>query len=106
MIKDVEKKKQFKTRVIDWSQRLGILPKQIRMQKMTRKWASCSTQGWISFSHDLLKEPRDFQDEVIVHELIHIKVPNHGRLFKLLFRIHISNSSQQFSACSKYEIIK
>jgi hypothetical protein len=32
-----------------------------------------------------------FQDFVIAHELLHLRVPNHGRLFKALLTTHIPN---------------
>lgn len=34
-------------------------------------------------------EDRRFQDFVIAHELLHIRVPNHGRLFKALMSVHV-----------------
>jgi hypothetical protein len=58
---------------------------------MRRKWASCSSAGWVSFAYDLLHEARGFQDEVIVHELLHLKVPNHGRLFKALLKAYLGH---------------
>jgi len=30
-----------------------------------------------------------FREYVIVHELLHLKVPNHGKLFKTLLRAYI-----------------
>lgn len=56
---------------------------------MVRKWASCSTSGTVTFSVDLLGEPEGFQDVVIVHELVHLLVPNHGRLFRSLMKAYI-----------------
>jgi len=38
---------------------------------------------------DLDDEPEAFQDFVIVHELVHLRVPNHGRLFKALMSAHL-----------------
>lgn len=81
--------RRFKARVQAWAIKIRVAPKQIRVQKMTRKWASCSTLGWVSFSEDLLDESRLFQDYVIVHELLHLKVRNHGKLFKSLLRAYL-----------------
>jgi len=58
---------------------------------MTRKWGSCSTLGTVTLAADLLRCKDSFQDFVIVHELLHIRVPNHGRLFKALLTAHIPN---------------
>jgi predicted metal-dependent hydrolase len=56
---------------------------------MTRKWGSCSTAATITLAIDLDEENQGFQDFVIVHELLHLKVPNHGRLFKALMTAHV-----------------
>jgi predicted metal-dependent hydrolase len=56
---------------------------------MRHKWASCSTAGTVSFSLDLLTQPPAFREYVIVHELLHLKVPNHGKLFKTLIRAYL-----------------
>jgi predicted metal-dependent hydrolase len=56
---------------------------------MKRKWASCSTTGRVSFAEDLLAQQSKFRSEVIVHELLHLKVPNHGGLFKALLRAYL-----------------
>ena len=55
---------------------------------MRRKWASCSRRDGDVFA-GLLKEASSFQDYVIVHELIHLKLPNHGKLFTRLFSAHL-----------------
>jgi hypothetical protein len=58
---------------------------------MRSKWASCSTAGTITLSDDLLREDPAFQEIVIVHELLHLLVPNHGRVFKALMRAYVPN---------------
>lgn len=84
-----EKQLAIKERTRLWAKRIKVEPTQIRVQKMTRKWASCSTAGWISLSTDLAEEPGPFQDLVIVHELLHLRVPNHGKLFKSLLAAYL-----------------
>ena len=56
---------------------------------MRRKWSSCSTSGMVSFSTEVLSQPTAFREYVIVHELLHLKVPNHGKLFKTLLRAYL-----------------
>jgi predicted metal-dependent hydrolase len=79
----------FKSRVEHWAVRLRVRPKQIRLQVMRRKWASCSSRGRITFCLDLLGQSHSFQDYVIAHELLHLRVRNHGKLFKAALRTHL-----------------
>jgi len=79
----------FKERVHAWAAKVRVKPKQVRLQAMKRKWASCSTDGRVTFSLALLEEVSSFQEYVIVHELIHLKVPNHGKLFTSLLAVHL-----------------
>ena len=72
---------RFRATVSAWATKLKVAPAQIRVQSMTSKWASCSTRGRVTFSRDLLRKSRAFQDYVIVHELLHLRIRNHGKLF-------------------------
>ncbi len=76
-------------RVASWARRLHVQPRQVRVQNMTRKWGSCSTTGIITLAADLAEQDAGFQDCVIVHELLHLRVPNHGKLFKALLTAHV-----------------
>lgn len=77
---------EFKACAREWAGRIGIRPNRVRIQQMTRKWASCSPSGVVSFSTDLLSRDKQFGEAVIVHELIHLKIRNHGPLFRSLMR--------------------
>lgn len=79
----------FKGVVNGWADKMGVAPRRIQVQAMRRKWASCSSEGTISFSSELLAKDREFGEAVIVHELLHLRIPNHGRLFKSLFRAYL-----------------
>jgi predicted metal-dependent hydrolase len=85
----------FKGEVQSWAERIGVLAKEIHIRPMKRKWASCSTTGRFSFNEELLSKPVSFRKEVIVHELLHLKVPNHGRLFKALLKVYTRASDSE-----------
>jgi predicted metal-dependent hydrolase len=80
----------FKSEVSAWARRIGEEPREVRIRPMKRKWASCSTARRLTFDVDVLRQPAAFRAEVIVHELLHLKVPNHGKLFKALVQSHLS----------------
>ena len=79
----------LRQRVTYWSERLRVPPPRVRVRDMTRKWGSCSTAGTITFATDLSHQEMGFQDFVIAHELLHLRVPNHGRLFKALMAAYV-----------------
>ena len=64
-------------------------PRLVRIQTMNRKWGSCSTGGTITLAEDLVDQDESFQNYVIVHELLHLRIPTHGRLFKALMSVHV-----------------
>ena len=82
----------FKAEVRAWAKRIGAEPTEIHLRLMRRKWASCSSNGRLTFNTDLLGEPASFRREVIVHELLHLKVPNHGKVFKALLKAHLAEA--------------
>jgi len=83
-------KEVFKAEVAAWAEKMKVEPKEVRLRPMTTKWGSCSTAGRATFDLDLLRQPADFRKEVIVHELLHLKVPNHSKLFKALLKAYLA----------------
>jgi len=92
---------EFKRTVRAWADRIKVRPARIQVQAMSKKWASCSAAGTVSFSADLLQMDREFGEAVIVHELVHLKIPNHGKLFWSLVRSyakgHLADVSEERS---------
>ena len=84
-------RKDFKARVRVWGERLDVKVRAVYVRPMGRKWASCSTGGTLSFNDDLLNLDCALGDYVIVHELLHFAVPNHGKLWKSLMRAHLGD---------------
>lgn len=84
----------FKNYVIKWAEKLGVVHKikSIQIRKMKRKIASCSSSGRLTFDLSVLNEKQEVLDYIIVHELLHLKYPNHGKIFKILLKIYLNNS--------------
>lgn len=93
----------FKNVAQTWAVRIGVTPNGVYLRRMTSKWGSCSPKGRICFALDLLVESQDFH-LAIVHELLHLQIPNHGRLFKSLLSAYLPSwenikNSQSKSFC-------
>jgi predicted metal-dependent hydrolase len=85
----------LRSEVTAWARRIGVEPRDIFIRPMKRKWGSCSTAGRVSLSDDLLSQPASFRKRIIVHELVHMKVPNHGKLFRALVKAHLGAASNR-----------
>ncbi len=72
----------LKGAVWQWAERIGVEVREIHLREMRRKWASISTNGRLTLNTELLHLPEALTEFVIVHELVHLLVPNHGKLFK------------------------
>lgn len=81
---------QFKAEVWAWAKEIGVSPKEVHMRPMKRKWASCSSKGRVSFDPALLDEAEPVRHEAILHELLHLRFPNHGRMFKRLLAAYLA----------------
>jgi len=70
----------------------------LRIWAIKRKWGSCSTAGRLTLNAELATQPAQFRREVVVHELLHLKVPNHGRVFKALMKAYLAEGGEEASA--------
>ncbi len=87
-------KGEFKARVLEWAGKLDVKARSLTVRPMRNKWASCSTAGNLNFNSELLALDREIGNYVIVHELLHFSVPNHGKLWKSLMRAHLGEYEQ------------
>jgi predicted metal-dependent hydrolase len=93
-------KEEFKARVEEWASKLDVEVNSIAVRPMSNKWASCSTNGNLNFNTELLDLDDELSDYVIVHELLHFFVPNHGKLWKSLMRVHLGEYEELESVLS------
>ncbi|MDR1776677.1 MAG: M48 family metallopeptidase [Desulfovibrio sp.] len=81
--------RELKRKVDMWAVKLRVNPTLVRVQEMRRKWGSCSSAGTITLARDLCDKDSLFQNYVIVHELLHLRYPTHGRMFKALMTMYV-----------------
>ena len=92
MIMDKWKDKiEFKEQVREVAGKMDVQIKTLAMRPMKNKWASCSTDGNLNFNIQLLVLDKELGKYVIVHELLHFNVPNHGKLWKSLMTAYLGD---------------
>jgi predicted metal-dependent hydrolase len=84
-------KTEFKNQVRQIAEQMNIKIKSLAVRPMKNKWASCSTDGNLNFNKQLLDLDKELGDYVIVHELLHFNVPNHGKLWKSLMTAYLGD---------------
>jgi predicted metal-dependent hydrolase len=70
------------------AERIGVEYHRIRIGGQRTLWGSCSPRGTLSFNWRLVLAPLEVLDYVLVHELCHLRVPNHSRQFWALVERH------------------
>jgi hypothetical protein len=94
--------KDFKKEVLDWAEKVRVKPKEIHIRPMTKKWASCSSKGRLSFSYELLNQTLEARANVIVHELLHLRYPVHNKMFKYALTSYLRKN--QIKVWNKFEL--
>ncbi|MEZ7004895.1 M48 family metallopeptidase [Streptomyces sp. AD55] len=72
---------QLRRRAMAWALQLKVNPKRVDIAEMPKKWGSCTSDGVVTFADELAETDKDFQDYVIVHELLHLRYRTHGKRF-------------------------
>lgn len=72
-----------------WATRLNVAPPQIHIRAMSTKWASISSNRRLTLASDLLNLPSALSEFVIVHELVHLLAPSHGKVFKSFMHAYL-----------------
>jgi predicted metal-dependent hydrolase len=69
-------------RLDHWVQVLGVRRPEIRVQRMRTKWGTCNRSSYrVLLNTWLAKKPPECLDYILLHELAHLKVPDHGPRF-------------------------
>ena len=73
-----------------WEQQLGVRAGHLFVQRMRTRWGSCNPRsGGIRLNTELATKPRECLEYILVHELLHLRVPKHDAAFVGLLDCHL-----------------
>jgi predicted metal-dependent hydrolase len=84
---------EFKAWVRATAEEIGVKVKEIHLRSLKRKLASCSSRGRLTFDRGILGREPGERKKIVVHELLHLRYPRHGRMFKLMLGIYLAPGS-------------
>ena len=87
-----EAKKLLPLRLSELAERYGFSFGRVFIKHNSSNWGSCSVRGNINLNLNIVRLPQLLCDHVILHELCHLRHPNHGPEFHaLLERLDADN---------------
>lgn len=60
---------------------MGVEPGQVRLGNQRRRWGSCAPDGTLRFNWRIIMAAPELLDYLVVHELAHLRQPNHSPAF-------------------------
>ena len=76
-----EAEKLLPPRLTDFAQQHGFRFNKITIRNNKRNWGSCSSKNNISLNLQMMKLPNELIDYILLHELVHTEIKNHGPEF-------------------------
>jgi predicted metal-dependent hydrolase len=92
LIADGEAKAHLKKRVADLAAMYGFGFNRVYIRNQKTRWGSCSGKNNISLNIRLARLPDMLRDYVILHELLHTRIRNHGKIFWRELDRYVGNS--------------
>lgn len=87
-----------------WATRIRVNPTRIVITDLPTRWGSCAPDGVITLAKDLVDMPDDFQDYVVVHELLHLRYRSHGKAFTAMMTTLVPNWREQQESSAIREV--
>lgn len=64
-------------KISKWAPRVGVEPNGIEVRDLGFRWGSCGKGGALNFHWASILLPPDIVEYIVVHELVHLKEPDH-----------------------------
>jgi predicted metal-dependent hydrolase len=76
-----EAKRILPVRLYELAEQFGFIYNKVTIRNNKRNWGSCSAKNNISLNLQMMKMPNELIDYILLHELVHTKIKNHGPKF-------------------------
>lgn len=100
----VKARKQLTGRLNILAKRHGFTFNKVSMRNQKTRWGSCSRNNNISLNMKLVLLPEELIEYVILHELVHTRIPNHSKDFWGELDKYAGNSKAIASKLKKYDL--
>ena len=90
-------------RIGELAQLHNFVYNRISIRKQKTRWGSCSSKDNINLNMNLLHLPSELMDYVLLHELVHTRVKNHGKEFWNELDTVVPNSRQVDQKLKDYQ---
>ena len=87
------------------AKRYGFKYNQVSFKSMMTRWGSCSSKNNISLNILIPQLPKQLQDYIILHELLHTRIKNHSKIFWAELDVLVVNSKKVDSMLKKNYVI-
>ena len=83
----------------------GLVYSKVAIRNQKTRWGSCSHQNNLSLNIKLARLPDPLMDYVILHELVHTRIKNHGKRFWALLSSYMSNAREVDRSLNLYSAL-
>lgn len=99
-----EAKRNLPVRLAELAEEYSFTYNKVRIKHNSSNWGSCSRKGNINLNLNIVRLPDELRDYVLLHELCHLKHPDHGQSFHTLLESLCPDHRRKEKELRKYRI--
>jgi predicted metal-dependent hydrolase len=92
-------------RLAELARRHGFEYNRVYVRNQKTRWGSCSARNNINLNVNLIRLPEALRDYVILHELVHTRIKNHGLQFWDELERYVNGCRQVDKMLTQYEFM-
>lgn len=90
-------------RLYELAQKYGFEFNKVKIRNQKTRWGSCSSKNNINLNIKLAFLPAELRDYVLIHELVHTKIKNHGKEFREELKKYVKDYKKVKTKLSEFQ---